>query len=111
MVAVELGVRTLIAAGVKSMHIRVRSDNQQVVTALSARTVRNSQESKILAKVLSLCRTSGIVAMPIWVWTKSNPADSLSRCQYPSWESRVEAYIDIPDHLREFVRDVRPRSA
>jgi hypothetical protein len=111
MVAVELGLRTLIASGVKSTHIRVRSDNQQVVIALSAQTVRNPQESKILAKVISLCQSSRIVAMPIWVWTKSNPADSLSRCQYPSWKSHVEALIDIPDHLREFVKDVRPRSA
>lgn len=111
MVAVELGLRTLIAAGVKSTQIRVRSDNQQVVTALSAQYVRNPQEARILGKILTLCREHKIVVVPIWVWTKSNPADSLSRCQYPAWDSHVDAVFDVPEHLEPYVYDVKRRSA
>ncbi|KAF5335751.1 hypothetical protein D9611_009705 [Ephemerocybe angulata] len=111
MVAVELGLRTLIAAGVHSTHIRVRSDNRAVVTALSSHVMRGSQEASILREVLALCKAHAIAIMPVWVWTKFNPADPLSRGEFPSWDSYVDTAIEIPIHLEQFVSNVQRRSA
>ncbi|RXW20053.1 hypothetical protein EST38_g5810 [Candolleomyces aberdarensis] len=110
MVAVELGLRTLIAAGVRSTHIRIRSDNHAVVTGLSGKQMRNAQDALIFQEIQALCKASGIVLMPVWVWTKSNPADALSRGRYPAKETEMDVRAEMPSHLKSFVRNIKPTS-
>ncbi|KAJ2918901.1 hypothetical protein MD484_g1526, partial [Candolleomyces efflorescens] len=110
MVAVELGLRTLIAAGLRSTHVRVRSDNHAVVTGLSARQMRGCQDAHILQEVQALCKAYDIVLMPVWIWTKSNPADALSRGKYPAREMKVEVRAEMPPHLIPFVRNIESRA-
>ncbi|EAU81643.1 hypothetical protein CC1G_02659 [Coprinopsis cinerea okayama7 len=101
--AVELGLRTAIALGVRQTHLRVRSDNSSVITALKTRTIRVPHDMEVLEHILALCRTYAIELMPVWIWTKHNPADALSRKRYPPSSLRVEEEPEIPPHLVPFV--------
>ncbi|KAF8156073.1 hypothetical protein B0H34DRAFT_639384, partial [Crassisporium funariophilum] len=84
LVAVELGLRSLIAAGYRSTAITVRSDNQGVVGALEKKTWCNRHGlDVVLQKILDLCNDNSITLKPRWVPTKMNPADGPSRGIYP----------------------------
>ncbi|KAF8993619.1 hypothetical protein BDQ17DRAFT_1171489, partial [Cyathus striatus] len=84
MVAVELGLRTLAAAGYRSADITLRSDSGGVVNSLHSKSARNPQESIIMQQILSICSAYNIHLIPKWISTKQNPADSPSRGVYPS---------------------------
>ncbi|KAF8802823.1 hypothetical protein BYT27DRAFT_7036783, partial [Phlegmacium glaucopus] len=80
LLAVEVGVRALIAAGCRSLTITVRSDNTGVIDALKKKSwCQRHGIEEILQNILTLCRQYGIQLKPSWVSTKTNPADSPSR--------------------------------
>ncbi|KAF8981079.1 hypothetical protein BDQ17DRAFT_1178604, partial [Cyathus striatus] len=83
MVAVELGLRTLAAAGYRSADITLRSDNGGVVSSLHSKSARNPHESIILQEIFSICTAYDIHLIPKWISTKQNPADNPSRGVYP----------------------------
>jgi len=111
LVAVEMGVRTMIAAGLSSTHVRLRSDNQAVVKALANGSIGGKQEAPVLRRILDMCQEHGIVLVPVWVATKFNPADALSRGTFPCRAFHVNVPVSIPEELALLVRDIRVRSA
>jgi len=108
-IAVELGIHALIAAGYRGTEVVLRSDNYGVVLALSRQTwTKNYGVEAILQRILLLCRSVGLVVIPKWVSTHVNPADGPSRGLYPPKEMRFGYVPEIPHHLRRFLVQVGP---
>lgn len=103
MVAVELGLRVLIAAGHHSRTITVRSDNTGVVRSLVTGISKNYQQNVILQKILQLCDTYQIKITPKWIPTKDNPADKPSRGVFPSRALLFPNPPPLPSHLTNFI--------
>lgn len=106
MVAVELGIRSMISAGHQASILRVWSDNDTVVRALIKRTCKKPELKHILHGIFGLCDANGIRLEVDWVWTKSNPADGPSRGVYPPKDLRFEHHPPIPNNLLPFVSTV-----
>jgi hypothetical protein len=106
-IAVELGIHALIAAGYRSTEIILRSDNYGVVLALARKSwTKNYGVEAILQRILLLCRSVGFVVIPKWVSTHVNPADGPSRGLYPPREMRFGYVPEIPPHLGRFLLQV-----
>ncbi|CAA7261238.1 unnamed protein product [Cyclocybe aegerita] len=109
LIAVELGVLTLLAAGYQNVKITLRSDNEGVVMALKKRAwTPRFGLNDILQRVLRLCDEGEIDLRPLWVWTKKNPADAPSRGMYPDPWLMFKHRPDIPKHLAGFLQEVEP---
>ena len=106
MVAVELGIRAMISAGHHSSVLKVWSDSETVVRALTKRTSKKPELKHILDVILGLCDAYSIRLAVDWVWTKSNPADGPSRGVYPSRDLLFEHHPPIPRNLLPFVSAV-----
>ncbi|PPR00334.1 hypothetical protein CVT24_004617 [Panaeolus cyanescens] len=84
LVAAELGVRAAIDAGFRSCPLILRSDNQGVVKALKDGTWQEKHGlDDVLKRILKLCKRNFIVIKPRWIPTDDNPADDISRGNYP----------------------------
>lgn len=106
-VAAELGIRTLLAAGQRNVPVTIRSDNIGVVNALNNRhSTPNYGVGVILKRILRLCRNGGLDVRAIWVSTKLNPADGPSRGRYPPRSAMLESRPKIPVELDGLIRDV-----
>jgi hypothetical protein len=103
LVAIELGLRTAITMGVQSSPLRVRSDSTHAINVLKTHKTRNRHEKVILDQILGLARAYAIQLMPVWIWTKVNPADAISRQKYPPAPLRLGDEPLLPPHLMEFV--------
>ncbi|KAJ3502155.1 hypothetical protein NLJ89_g9015 [Agrocybe chaxingu] len=109
LIAVELGVLTLLAAGHQNVKITLRSDNEGVVMALKKRAwTPRFGLNDILQRVLRLCDEGEIDLRPLWIWTKKNPADGPSRGVYPERWQMFKHQPDIPKHLAGFLQAVEP---
>jgi hypothetical protein len=84
LLAVEVGLRALIAAGHQSTTITVYSDNTGVIEALNKRSwcPQHGLEDS-LQIILKLCGDYRIELRPRWVSTKDNLADMPSRGEFP----------------------------
>ncbi len=102
MVVIELGLRTLIAKGLKDYHIVIWSDNQGVVGALLAGYSRNTQQNAILR--VFLMQESGIWLSTVWISTKNNLADGPSRGVLGSKKDLLPFPPKIPAHLKPYVK-------
>ena len=106
-VAAELGIRTLLAAGHRNVPVTIRSDNIGVVNALNNRHwTSNYGVGVILMRILRLCRDGGLDVRAVWVSTKLNPADGPSRGRYPPRSAMLESRPKIPVELDGLIRDV-----
>ena len=104
LIAVELGVRTLIAAGFRSTTVRIRSDNTSVVSALERRTWgKIDRLTSVLARITDLCDASELDIKPKWVVGGRNPGDAPSRGRFPPWEQLLMCAPPIPEHLESFI--------
>ncbi|KAJ7764312.1 hypothetical protein B0H16DRAFT_1413939 [Mycena metata] len=103
MVAVELAVRALVAAGHRNKHFVLRSDNQGVVGALAAGRSRGRQENSILQHILQLFDDHSIWLTIVYVPTADNIADGPSRGVLPTQELQFEAPPRVPPHLVDFI--------
>lgn len=103
MVAVELAVHSLIAAGQHHSHFLLHSDNQGVVGALKAGVSRSSQQNSVLHRIVSLLLEHSLWLTTIWVASKDNPADAPSRGILPSPSSRLVHTVPIPGPLCPFL--------
>ena len=101
MVAVELGLHTLIAAGIQSAHLIFRFDNSGVVDAMRVSMSRNHQQNDILRKIIFLCQENDIWVTTNWISTTMNPADKPSRGVLPS--ELFSFPPSVPPHLKAFV--------
>ncbi len=104
MVVIELGLRTLIAKGLKDCHIVIRSDNQGVVGALLAGYSRNTQQNAILRRIVFLMQESGIWLSTVWISTKDNLADDPSRGVLGHKKDLLPFPPKIPSHLKPYVK-------
>lgn len=106
-IAAELGIRTLIAAGYQKTAVILRSDNYGVVMALSRRTwTKNYGVDEILQRILRLCSSVGLIVMPVWVPTRCNPADGPSRGLYPPQKLKFGYLPELPHYLQRFISQV-----
>lgn len=103
MVAVELALRSLIAAGFRDTHFLLRSDNQGVVGALRAGFSCSSQQNTILRHIVSLLLEHSLWFTTVWVASADNPADAPSRGVFPPSSSRFPHSALIPVPLRPFI--------
>jgi hypothetical protein len=86
MVAIELALRTLVAAKVKNAHLSLRSDNQGVIGALAA-----------------LYHEHSIWFTITYIPSKENPADPPSRGEFASRKLMIGSPPKIPSHLKKYV--------
>jgi hypothetical protein len=78
MVAIKLALRTLVALKVSKVHLHLRSDNQDVIGALVAGKLCNTQENTILQQILHLYHEHKIWFTITYIPLKKNPADPMS---------------------------------
>lgn len=104
-VAVELGIRLMIEAGFSGKALSLRSDNQQVVQAISGeRVIGEIHATQIVQNVHRLCKKYCINLSVSWIPGVFNPADAPSRLlPVGGKRTRFPYHIGIPQHLQEFV--------
>lgn len=103
MVAIDLGLRTLIHSGFSDCHLVFFSDNRGVVDALSAGRSRNPRQNEVLRHIVSNFRDHNIWLSVEWVESAANLADSISRGLFPSSLSRHPRPPPLPVYLKNFV--------
>lgn len=109
LIALELGVFTLIAAGHCDTTVTLRSDNLGVVGAVKQRKWTPSHGLEgILQRVLGRCRDYGIRLEVKWVSTKANPADKPSRGVLPPRALMVLNQPVLPEELEGVLKQVTP---
>ena len=107
LIAVELGVLTLIASGFFDTTITVRSDNLGVVVALTRGVWKpDFCLQEVLERILRMCRDFRLDLRMKWVPSKDNPADGPSRKVYPPAENIFSNNPVIPDHLDSVVQEI-----
>jgi len=107
LIAVELGVLTLISAGYIDSQIVVRSDNIGVVVALARRTWKSEFGLQdVLERIMEMCRDFHLDLQMKWVASKNNPADGPSTKVHPPREMMFRSNPVVPDHLRSILREV-----
>lgn len=115
MVAVELALRTLVAAGFRDCHIILRSDNKGVIGALKQDMSRNSSQNKIVRHILNLFFDYDIWLTIEYVPSADNPADPPSRGPlhrlFPPRSRLLPFPPKIPHHLEPFVHHSVPYSS
>ncbi|KAH7909073.1 hypothetical protein BJ138DRAFT_1011531 [Hygrophoropsis aurantiaca] len=107
MIAIDLGLRAIIASGLKDCQVVFRSDSQGVIGALKAGCSRNDAQNDILRRIEALNRKHNIRLSADWVSTKLNIADPPSRGVFPTSSPRFPFPPSIPRYLKRFVRLVR----
>ena len=106
LIAVELGVLTLISAGYIDSKVIVRSDNIGVVVALARGTWKPEFGLQdVLELIIEMCRDFDLDLQMKWVASKNNPADGPSRKVYPPKEMIFRSNPVVPDHLRSILRE------
>jgi hypothetical protein len=103
-VAVELGLHAVIAAGIRSSHLIFHSDNAGVVGAMRVSMSRNHQQNGILQWIVFLCQEHNIWITTNWVLTLDNLADNPSRAVFPPASQLYTSPPPIPYHLKNFVQ-------
>jgi len=107
LIAVELGVRTLIAADYRNVSVTIRSDNEGVVQAVRLQKwIPKFGLHTILQRILRLCERGGIQLRVKWVWKKFNPANGPSSGVYTPLTGKVARSPDIPHELVGVIHDV-----
>lgn len=107
LVAVEMGIHTLLAAGFRDVMATVHSDNMGVVTAMKAgKWTQKYGLDEMVKRILGLCREGGLGLKMRWIRTKENPADDPSRGIYPASELAFNCRPLIPYNLSELIQDV-----
>lgn len=79
LLAIELSIRYLVAAGATKSQLVIRSDNTRAIQWLNTRQCQNEQAALILDRIASISMEHGIRAHAEHVSGKENPADAPSR--------------------------------
>ena len=104
LIAVEVGIRALIAAGHRSTAITVFSDNTGVIDALNKKTwCQKHGLEESLQIILILCGVYRIELRPRWVSTKDNLADKPSRGVFPPRSLSFKYPPKLPVRLLELL--------
>lgn len=105
MVAIELAIRTLKAAGFSGSHIRLLSDNQGVIGGLRAGRSRGKQQNAILRRIVSLMQDYDIWLTIEYVATKENIADAPSRGEFGRKKDLLQYPPKVPRHLKPYLEN------
>jgi hypothetical protein len=103
MVAIELALRTLVVSKVSNAHLHLRLDNMGVIGALAAGKSYNTQENAILQQILRLYHKHAIWFTIMYIPLKENPADPMSRGEFPPKRRLIGSPPKIPFHLYPFI--------
>ena len=107
LIAVELGLLTLLAAGYRDTTIKLKSDNIGVVKAIKKRRWSPNHELDIiLQRVLSISEDNGLRLKVGWVLGVRNPADKPSRGRYPPREMMLEHCPEVPHYFAGMIQNV-----
>ena len=102
MVAVDLGLHTLIHAGFRDCHLTLHSDNQGVVEALKSGRSRNTSQNFILHQIVSNFRDHNIWLSFRWIKSSDNISDQISCGRFPP-SSCLDHPPPLPHYLKSFV--------
>ncbi|PPQ85197.1 hypothetical protein CVT24_007944 [Panaeolus cyanescens] len=108
-VAVEVGLREFIAQGYRGCRVLLRSDNTGVIDGIAKRSWGKKPKSRLnkaLWNVLTLCEENQIELVPLWISTKNNPADAISRGKYPTSMAKLRILGCLPQELIPILRVV-----
>jgi hypothetical protein len=103
MVAIELGLRTAIAAGTRDTHFVIKSDNMGVIGALSSGKSRNLQQNRVLQLIVTLMRSHGLWITSEYVPSASNIADLPSRGIPATSRPRSSRSFQLPACLQIYI--------
>jgi len=103
MVAVELSLTALVAAGYSNAHFVLRSDNKGVCGALEGGKSCNEEQNMVLRHTVKLFREHSLWFTTQWISTKDNLADNPSRGLLPPVEDIFPHIPTIPFHLRSLI--------
>nr|GAT53150.1 predicted protein [Mycena chlorophos] len=107
MVAIELGLLVAVARGFSEVHLHLHSDNQGVIGALDGGKSRNSEQNRVLRRIVSILRAHSIWITTSYIPSALNAADRPSRGLAPIPERpRSFATVDVPFCLRGLVARV-----
>jgi len=107
LIAVELGLLTVLAAGYRDTTIKVRSDNRGVVKAINKRRWSPNHELDVIVqRILSLSEDSGLTLKVSWVPGLMNPADKPSRGKYPPRGMMLDYFPEVPHYLAGMIQPV-----
>lgn len=112
LLAVEVGLRALIAAGHRSTTITVFSDNTGVIDALNKKSwCQKHGLEESLQIILNLCGDYRIELRPRWVSTKDNLADMPSRGVFPPRSLSFKFPPKLPERLLDLLELAVPPTA
>lgn len=112
LLAVEVGLRALIAAGYRSTSITVFSDNTGVIDALNKKSwCQKHGLEESLQIILNLCGDYRIELRPRWVSTKDNLADKPSRGVFPPRSLSFKFPPKLPERLLDLLELAVPPTA
>jgi hypothetical protein len=103
MVAIELGLHCVIAAGFRNARFILHSDNQGVVGGFRAGMSRNSEQNSILCCIIFLFQEHSLWFSTIWVPSAENLADAPSCGIFHHGGKCFSHCPRIPFHLCKFV--------
>jgi hypothetical protein len=112
LLAVEVGLRSLITAGHRSTTITVFSDNMGVIDALNKKSWSQKHGlEESLQIILNLCKDYRIELRPRWVSTKDNLADMPSRGVFPPRSLSFKFPPKLPERLLDLLELAVPPTA
>ncbi|KAF8654841.1 hypothetical protein AX16_003361 [Volvariella volvacea WC 439] len=103
LVAIEMGLRTIICAFKRSILLDVYSDNQGVLQSLKTGFSSNAQHKDALREIAGLMKAYDVVLNPIWIPSLENPADGPSRGRFGAKELVFPWSAAAPARLKPFV--------
>jgi hypothetical protein len=109
-VAVELGLRLFVEAGLSQCRLKIHSDNRRVVDAIHSDEIYEAHLGEVIYFINYLCRTKKIDCSIEWISGSQNPADRPSRFLMLDERRRFPYDIGIPDRLRNLVFPYRPQT-
>jgi len=111
LIAVELGILTLLSCGYRDVKVLVKSDSTEAVDALMKRKPKpNHGLDDIRTRIFDLCNEARLELEMDLIPGKENPADGPSRGEYPPLDMMLDHSPRIPRQLQGVVIQVEAAS-
>lgn len=107
-IAVEFSILVTSALGISHADFLIRSDNEGVIGAFRKGRSANPAVNMCIRRSEAVLRRADLSISLIYVNTKDNKADPISRNILPPSNSRLPLRIPIPIDLRPFIEHVAP---
>lgn len=105
-VAVEILVYILEAMGIANTTLLIHSDNQGTIGSLDKGRSRNFHINLSIRRAYIVLASQFITPELVYITSKNNPADPISRGELGSIETRITTSFSLPDELRHLFLDV-----